>query len=51
MGGRTTPIEVEVKDSYYSYYGDTDIITIIATNGKHYETHSSNVLFITTEEE
>lgn len=51
MGGTINPIVVDVKKSYYSYCGDTNIITIIATNGKKYETHTANVLIITTEEE
>lgn len=51
MGGTINPIVVDVKRSYYSCYGDPNLVTIIATNGKKYETHTANVLIITTEEE
>lgn len=51
MGGTINPIVVDVKRSYYSCYGNPNLVTIIATNGKKYETHTSNVLIITTEEE
>lgn len=48
MGGRTTPIEVDVKEvKCYSKYS----IIIESTNGILYETHLNNVLFITKEED
>ena len=50
MGGNTSPITVDVKDIVSGYY-HKNMITIIATNGKKYETHTANVLIITTEEE
>lgn len=47
MGGNTKPIEVDVKT--IERYGLHNV-TIEATNSTIYETHSSNVLFITKEE-
>lgn len=48
MGGNTKPIEVDVKT--IERYGPYNVI-IEATNNTIYETHSSNVLFITKKEE
>ena len=50
MGGNESPITVDVKDIISGYY-HKNMITIISTLGKEYETTPSNVLIITTEEE
>ena len=49
MGGNTSPITVDVKDIVSGYY-HKNMITIISTLGKEYETTPNNVLLIHTYE-